>query len=234
MQDKLEELISKVYKKWKIKKRVADEPHPDEELLACFLENKLSDQEAGRIKRHLLSCSRCAESVAIQAKMILAEQAVREELIAQVKSFIPTLKDQPTILEILLLLKEKVIEIMQTNGDILVGREFMPAPVLRSHNIKDFKDEVTILKDFKDIRVEIRIENKSGHSVNLIVQAKEKQTQDIIKDLRVTLIKGDIELESYLSDYGKVVFEHVLLGKYTVEIANLEDKLATILLDIKT
>jgi hypothetical protein len=55
----------------------------------------------------------------------------------------------------------------------------------------------------------------------------------LIKDLRVTLIRDDTELESYLSDSGKVVFEHVLLGKYMVEISNIENKLAMIEIDIK-
>jgi hypothetical protein len=40
-------------------------------------------------------------------------------------------------------------------------------------------------------------------------------------------------MESSLSDSGKVIFEHVLLGKYTVEISTLDKKLAGILLDIK-
>ncbi len=122
---------------------------------------------------------------------------------------------------------------MHTSGDILVGQELMPAPILRSHKIKDFKDEVIILKDFRDIRVEAKIENKGTKAFNLTIRVKDKQTQKIIKDLRVTLIKDDLELESYVADTGVVTFEHVLLGKYTVKIANLENNLASILLDIR-
>ena len=122
---------------------------------------------------------------------------------------------------------------MNTTGDILVGQEFVPAPVLRSRKAKDFKDEVTILKDFKDIRVEVKIENKVGEAFDLTVLVKEKESQKVIKDLRVTLLRGDLELESYLNDPGKVIFENVLLGKYTIEISTLESKLASVLLEIK-
>jgi hypothetical protein len=92
---------------------------------------------------------------------------------------------------------------------------------------------VVILKDFEDIRVEIKIENKSGKYFNLNIQAKSKQSKELIKDLRVTLFKEDIELESYLNDSGSVIFEHVLLGKYKIELAGLEGNLASVLLDVR-
>jgi len=93
--------------------------------------------------------------------------------------------------------------------------------------------KVTILKDFLDTRVEVKIENKGGKEFGLFVFVRDKQTQQIIKDLRVTLLKDDLELESYLSRCDKVIFEHVLAGKYVVEISNTSGKIASILLDIR-
>jgi hypothetical protein len=154
------------------------------------------------------------------------------ELLGRVKGLFDS-QSETAPLEIALRLKEKLLEILNTTGDILVGRELVPAPVLRTRSIKNFKDEVTILKDFKDIRVEVRIENKGAGAFNLIVTAKQKLDLKIIKDLRVTLLKDDLELESYLTGSGSVTFEHVLLGRYKVEISTLENKLASVLLDIK-
>ena len=122
---------------------------------------------------------------------------------------------------------------LETNGDILVGQELMPASILRSRQIKEFKDRLTILKDFQNVRIEVGIESKESRSVNLNVIVKEKQTNKLISDLRVTLIKDGIELESYLSDSGSVVFEQVPFGKYSIEITASWDKLATVKLDIK-
>jgi hypothetical protein len=141
-------------------------------------------------------------------------------------------EDKSLVLEIVLKLKEKTLELLRTTGDVLVGQELVPAPV-RSRQIKDFKDEVTILKDFKDVRVEIKIENKLARAFTLVAMVKDKHTSRVIKDLRVTLIKDELELESYLSDSGKAVFEHVLLGKYTVQIATVENQIYQILLDIR-
>lgn len=157
---------------------------------------------------------------------------VPQELLEKTREFLNQ-RLAPSILEISLRLKEKAMEIINTTGDVLVGQELVPAAVLRSRNIKEFTDSVTVLKGFKDIRVDARIEKKTGDFFELTVIAIEKQTQKPFKDARVTLIKDGVELESYLSDLKKVVFEHVPLGKYTVEISTIAEKLATVLLDVK-
>lgn len=233
MPHKLEKLIQVVYKMWKADEAKIPQPHPDEEALACFLEGKLKAKENEDIKMHLIKCDSCTETLIAQIKLEkIEEKQVPKELLEHAKNLVSR-QDQSSILEILLKFKEKAIEILNTTGDILVGQELVPAPLLRSRKTKDFKDEVLIFKDFKDMRVELKIENNADGSFSLTVMAKEKQTQKIIKDLRVTLLKDDLELESYLADSGKVSFEHVLLGKYTVEISSIEQKLASILLDIK-
>lgn len=234
MEERLEKLIRAIYKRWKAGQPRIQEAHPDEESLACFLESRLSSEESEGIKEHLIACDSCAELIAIQLRLKTVEsQKAPEELLNRVKGLVKA-EDRISLLEIFLRLKEKTLEIINTTGDVLWGEELVPAPVLRSRSIKDFKDEVTILKDFKDIRVEIKIENRQGEAFDVKIMVKEKDTQRIIKDLRVTLLKDEVELESYLTTAGKVIFEHILLGKYLIEISTVENKIASILLDIKT
>jgi len=233
MHEKLERLIRLVYRDWK-----AGLPevytHPDEESLVCFLEGRLNEKENQRIKAHLIDCQACGEAVMLNLEIKEARiEEVPEQLLDNARNLLIAKYDKPSIMEIALRLKDKALEIISTTGDVLVGQELVPAPILRSRSIKDFKDEVTIMKDFKDIRVEVKVEKKGAEIFNLIIVVKQKETQNIIKDLRVTLIKDDLELESYLSDSGSVTFEHVILGKYKIEISDLEEKLASVLLDIK-
>jgi hypothetical protein len=233
MQDKLERLIKLVYKNWKQKRPKTQDMHPDEEALTCFLEGGLSKQGSDSIKTHLLSCDSCLEAFSLNFQLKSAEiKEVPAGLLNRVKDLLE-FEDKPPILEIILRLQEKALEILRATGDVLVGSELAPAPVLRSRSIKDFKDEVTILKDFKDIRVEARIENKGGKAFNLMIRIKQKQTQELIKDLRVTLLRDDLELESRLTDSGSVTFERVLLGKYTIEISTVDSKVASVLIDIR-
>lgn len=234
MEERVDKLIRAIYKRWKAGQPGIQEAHPDEETLACFLDNRLSREESEGIKAHLIACDSCAELIAIQLRLKTVEpKKVPEELLNRVKGLVKA-EDKISLLEIFLRLKEKTLEIINTTGDVLLGQELVPAPILRSRQIKDFKDEVTILKDFKDIRVEVKIENRQGEAFDVKIMVKEKDTQRIIKDLRVTLLKDEVELESYLTTSGKVIFEHILLGKYIIEISTIEDKIASILLDIKT
>jgi len=226
-----EKFTKAVYKKWKEAHPDA-RAHPDEELLAGFLEGKLSGDEVRIIEEHILGCPLCAERASVLINSDLRDMEVPRECIEKAKNLVSS---QPTasFLEIILKLKEKSLEILSTTGDVLVGQELVPAPVLRSRQIGDFKDEVNILKDFEHLRVEVKVENKNGKEFNLTVVAKEKNSQKPIKDLRVTLIKEETELESYHAQSGKVTFEHVLLGVYEVEFSSIEERLARIVLDIR-
>lgn len=233
IQDKLESFIKLVYKKWKSGNLKTEEMHPDEEALVCFLEGRLPQEENEQIQSHLLNCDGCAEILALSLEIKADEsREVPRALLEGVKNLILS-ESQETLLEIALRVKDKTLEIINTTGDILMGQELVPAPLLRSRQIKDFKDEVTILKDFKDIRVKAKVENKGANCFAFIILVKDRHTQRIIKDLRISLLKDGSELESYLIDTGSVTFEHVFLGKYTVEISMQDTKLASILLDIR-
>jgi hypothetical protein len=233
MSQELEKLIRVIFEKWKAKLAPEQGDHPDEQDFASFVENRLPLKEAARIKAHVLACDRCAE--ALSASIKLKEMQEIEPPSSLLETSLDLIRETAASrsLEIFLLVKEKLLEIINTTGDVLVGQELIPAAVLRSRKIRDFKDEITILKDFGNIRVEAKIETKTGGNFSLQVVIKDKLTQAFIKDLRVSLIKGDVELESYLVDSGKVVFEHVLLGKYTVELSSPTDKVAEILIDMK-
>jgi hypothetical protein len=232
MDKEIEKLVRIVYKSWKSQQPKSKLIHPDEEAMACFVDGKLPQQEAEQIKLHLLSCDHCSQNLAIQANLDYSEQeCVPKNLLDQAKSLVENC-DSLSVLEIIFKLKVDLLELINTTGDVLVGQEFIPAPRLRSRKIKNFRDEVIILKDFKDIRLEVKIENKQGESFNVTVIAKEKETQKLIKDLRITLAKDDLELESYHTETGKVIFENILLGRYSIGVSKAENKLASVLLDI--
>lgn len=230
---KLEQFIKRVYRGWKAKQPEAEARHPDEETLVCFLEGRLAVAECEKLKLHLISCDSCAEAVALGIGLTPGEaKEVPIEALERLKATLRP-KEQISIWEVVLQLKEKALEILSTTGDVLVGRELVPAPVLRSRKIKEFKDEVTILKDFAGIRLEAKIENKHGKAFSVTIMAKERETSKVLKDLRITLLKDEVELESYVADSGSVIFDNVLLGKYTLEVSNIDEKLATLLLDVR-
>lgn len=233
MGDNLENFIKRIYKNWKKDKTSIGGKHPDEEMFVCFFEDRLSKEEAERLKAHLISCKRCLEIVDVQMKLKTSQaESVPLELMDWAKGLLVSQEKSP-VLEVLLKLKDDLLELLNATGDVLLGQELVPAAILRSRSIKDFKDEITILKDFGEIRVELRLENKGNRTFNAVVLVKEKNTQKSIKNLRISLIKDGIELESYLNDTGAVIFEQVSLGKFKIEISSIEEKIASVLLDVE-
>jgi hypothetical protein len=233
MSRKLDKIIKLVYDNWK-GRRSRGSAHPDEETLSLFLDGTLTGQESAVIRGHILSCSECAEKVGIQLRLSEEEgQALPLKVLTRAKGIVRSgKKDVP--LEIALLFKEKLIDLIHVTGDVVFGQEVVPAPLLRNRKVSELRDEVTVLKDFKDFSVQVKVENKNASAFSLFVVVKEKESGKILRDLRITLFKGDIELESYIADSGKVVFDNVALGSYTVEISGVGSKLASILLDIKS
>ena len=230
--DKLENTIKAIYKSWKRGLLRVTAGHPSEETMSCLLESRLSTQESEQVQAHLVGCPDCAKVFALSLGLKLEEQEVAEELLSRVRnSILPENKD--ALLEVILRVKEKFFEVIHTTGDIVVGQELIPAPVLRSRAIKDFKDEITVLKDFADMRVEAKLENKGASVFDIKICVKDRLTQKSFKDVRISLCREDVELESFLAGSGVVTFEHVALGVYRIEIAIVGQKSAIVRLDIK-
>ncbi|MFH0856192.1 MAG: hypothetical protein V1869_06795 [Candidatus Omnitrophota bacterium] len=231
MEGKIEALIKLVYGRRKKRLRPKG-AHLDEQDLACFLEGKLGDKEMESARDHLVNCRVCAESLALSLNAGSAGQKeVPGSLIDRVRRIFNLKRDFP-VLEVVLRLKENMLEIINSTGDILIGQELVAAPLARSRNIKDFEDEVTILKDFKDIGLELKVENKKEGCFNAWVRLWRKQGLGALKGLRVVLSRDGLELESYLSESGLVTFERVLPGKYTLEATSQEGRLALVFLEI--
>ncbi len=233
MPEKIERLIRLVFRRSKPFWPGKVSSHPNEEDMACFLEDRLSPEEKERIQEHMISCDTCMENLALQLRLDpVKEGRVPLGLLKQAKDLVNRELNNP-VLEVILKLKDKAIEVLNSTGDIIWKGELIPLPILRGRSIKDFKDEVTIYKNFKDKVVEVKIENIQGRAFKLNIKALDKFKRKVIKDLRITLLRDDLELESYHTDSGGVIFEHVQLGKYKVEIHSPDQLIASIILDIK-
>jgi hypothetical protein len=231
--DKLEEIIAMVYKEWKSGQEQDIVRHPDEEAFINFIAGNMPEEDRGGFKAHIVKCSRCSDILAAALKLRpVEEKMLPPQFLERMKEFILR-NTNADVLDILLGFKDRIIRLLRTNGDVLIGQELIPAAVLRGRQVKDFKDDLNILKDFKDLVAEVRIINKGTGVFELMARVKEKQTQKPVKDLRITLLKNDLELESFHADSGKAGFEHITSGKYKVEISGVTGKLAEIYLEIQ-
>jgi len=227
-----EKIVSMIYRESKpLDRSLIPEEHLDDETLACLFEDKLPPEQRDSALKHLIECGRCAECLSAQLEIQPhLSKDVPVYLLERVRRLVLGGMD---ILEILLNLKERAWEIIQAGGDVLVGQELVPAPVLRSRQIDNFKDSLSIIKDLRESRVLVKLESKGAGYFNLSVDARDKQGREIKKDLRMTLKKSEIELESYLGDGGVCVFENLKPGDYNVEIIRGSCPIAIIDLKVK-
>ena len=233
MLDNFEKIARIIYRQRKAAVSPKEQDHPSEEAMACFLDDKLPPVEKDLLCKHLLSCEICAEYLSTQLKIQShLSLDVPDALVEKIKKLISQ-DTKENFLEICLQLKEKALEIVQTSGDILFGQELIPAPILRSRKINEFKEEISILKDLQQIRVLAKIQNKSTKSFNLTITVKDKRTLKVDKDLRITLIKDGLDLESYLNDSGSSLFENIPPGNYIMEISRRGQREAVISLKVK-
>jgi len=154
MLNNFEKITKIIYRERKGASPFMGQDHPTEEEMACFLDDKLPVKDKDMVIKHLLSCVVCAECLSVQLKI---QPHLSLDVPAPLLEKVKKLVGQETgenLLEIFLKLKEKALEIIQTTGDVLVGQELIPAPVLRSRKINEFKEEVNILKDLQHKQID--------------------------------------------------------------------------------
>lgn len=233
MSQTIESVVKRVFSLWKRGHVIAQDTHPDEQVFASFFERKLAGIELEEFQRHILACRDCSQLLAAALSAREAEDIpVPAQLLEKAGALIAEKLVCPPF-EVVIALKEKAIELLSTAGDVLIGQEFIPAMVLRSRKRTDFEGSVTIFKDCDEIRVQIKIERRAPGSCDINVTAVNKASQKVARGLRVSLLKADVELESYLQELTGVVFENVVPGSYSVTISGLAERLVSISLQLK-
>jgi hypothetical protein len=229
----IEEVIKMIYRLYRKGHNQADSPCPDEETLVCFSEGRLSGGQMKSIQEHLISCPRCAEIVSLFCKRgEEAQRQVPEFLIKKAKALVEG-GPPPHILEVILALKERALQILGTTGDIILGNEIIPQAVFRSREISELLEEIKLLKEFKDIKITLYIQKRGKDKIRLNLNLVDKVSLQPISDLRLVLLEGTQEIESYAAVAGNAAFDNLGPGRYTIQILRRAEDLGAIELELK-
>ena len=228
----IEEVIKMINRLYRKNHNQANSPCPDEEALVCFAEGRLSKDESRKIQEHLVSCRHCAEAVSLFCQKSEEKREVPEFLIEKAKSLVEE-KSLPIILKVVLALKEKALQILEAGGDVVLDNEIIPLPVLRSRQISEFPEEIKLIKEFKDIKITLHIQKKDKDDIRINLNLVDKASLAPLGDLRLALLKGTQEIESYAAASGNVIFDKVSFGRYAIKVSRKDNKLGVINLEIK-
>lgn len=234
MADQLERLVRMAFARWKSGQPRAS-VHPDEETFSLAMQGKLTHGEQAAFEEHLAACDACAETAGVFLQAAQAETAdVPAEILARAQGLAAgagragAVED---VFEVAIRLKDALIELVRSSGDVLIGQEYIPAAVLRSREQFEFTGAFTIVKDCAVFRCQIGIERAAAAQLRLRVAVFDRQSARPVSDVRFTLSARGVELESRFADNGAIVFEAVPAGVYTISVEDSTGRVAKIHLE---
>ncbi|HNX81787.1 MAG TPA: hypothetical protein PKL77_06535 [Candidatus Omnitrophota bacterium] len=220
-------LVEKVYGAWKKKNTGFVSACPGEESLALLSQGLLVGKEAARVRAHIVRCPHCAEDFSMAIRVSSApEVAVPGNLLSGIRE---RSGKGVSVMHVVLHLAGSALEIVKTTGEIITATVGTPVGVMRG-GTSGVQKEITIREDFRSLQIELSIENKGTGFFTLTVCAWKKEK--ILRGIRYTLMKEGVELESYRTDKGTVVFEHVTSGFYVVYLTAHDKLVSKITLDV--
>jgi len=238
MTKNIENIIKSVYQQFKAKSKSRPIGNcVGEDDIACFLSGKLLGKELETFNAHILSCKKCAVILKDNAALFTAAKedlAVPQYLKSAAKALVSE-EVGANILDIVLSFKEKAIELIRTTGDILMGPQLVPVPVFRSTGEgENITKEIKVTKTLTNVIAEIGVEKQRPDLANIVVRLTEKETNKKAKEIRVSLMKGDRELQSSLIEDGKVKFEEIKVNDYKIYLTKDEKRIGVINISITT
>jgi hypothetical protein len=225
-----EDLVRNVYRRFLEKQVSSPSKCLSEEELALFLQGDMDEKTSRGVEAHIALCSRCAEIAALYYRAgKLQEQVVPEQVVEKAK----TLVGESLIFEAAVRLKGKFMELLRTTSDAMRVGDIAPVPVLRGRGIREFKEEISLVKEFEEIRIALKLDKKDKDRIRIGVVLSDKVSLSPITDLRVALFRENKELESYFARSGTAVFEGLSYGLYTLEISRRDNRIGIIKLEIR-
>lgn len=194
-------------------------PCPNDEILADYLEGRLSGEERFRVEDHLSACDRCLEAFIVAGTVFRDEDlsgvapvpagvtrtAVRL-VQRQAAGSCPTLSAR--LRRSLDRLSDKLSHVLMLKP--WTGLQLEP---IRGSKTRLAKDLIQLKKQFRDFDAEIEIEKIGEGKAHIRVNFL-SGTGDEEKRVRVTLTRGRREVASHLLTRSRVLFENTPFGRY--------------------
>ncbi len=192
---------------------IAKKSCPDEEIIADYLEDRLSAEDKEAMDAHLSECELCLEELVIAGKAIrdaaelpavpsgVTEAAVR--LVARRTRGVA----KKGVKESIAAYAEKISDYFRYSFPWRLQQA-----TIRSSKTAAAPDLVIVRKVFKEIEAEIEIEKTGAEKAHIRVKVAGREKNGI----RVTLKKGEREISSQLLSGGYALFEGIPFGRYEI------------------
>lgn len=191
------------------------------ERLAAYVDGRLDPEEREVVESHVARCDRCLEEVALLMRVVgeearLADTPVPERVVARAEALIAERCRRPSILELVVKLKEDLVAVIRTTGEILSGELAQPVPVRgRARPAK----RALVRKTVEDTDATVEVESRPGAPV-IRVMLESTETHEPRHGVRVDLA-GPSETETRFTESGLADFGPREPGCYRIGIEDL-------------
>lgn len=203
---------------------------PDEEMIADYLEGRLSAEDKEAMDAHFSECELCLEELVTAGKAIRDEaesspvpSGVTETAVRLVVKRATRVAEKN--------LKESIAGYAEKISDFF--RYSFPwrwqQATIRSSKVAAAPDLVIIRKVFREIQTEIEIEKTGEEKAHIRVRVAEREN----KGIRVTLKKGEREISSQLLSGGYALFEDIPFGRYEIVFSTDGSELGSYTFEIR-
>lgn len=204
---------------------------PDEEALVHFLAGSLTGSRKLAVEEHLATCGACIDELVSFGKNARADapEEVPPALITRVKGLVSETEPKRSFFDISVRLTETAIELVGTTGRWVdrVGAE----PIAMRGRSSAEGGGLVIETEMGRFDVSVNVESAEPGACDVIVGVRDPGGEPV-EGMRVGLYSDDRERASYLTRAGKVAFDGVARGKYTLPIRDDSVLVGTVRLDI--
>ena len=193
---------------------------PDEEMIADYLEGRVSHDERSEIEEHLSCCERCLDEFIVARNLVRGEDRFELDPVpSRVTQAAARLVSSEglisfgTLRERFRRLIKGIYSRISDLFHLTPWGEWRLAPIRGSRRVVS-KDLIHLRKTFKEIEAEIEIEKAGENKALIRVTLPEDARQG--KRIRVTLKKGEREISSHLLNGGYALFEDIPFGHYSL------------------
>lgn len=233
-EDSLKQIIQRNYSKLGMDAKKTQ--CSSEEILAGYLERKLTPDTVSSLESHLALCSVCSERIVLLNRVLTNPQTISPPgyLVERAKGLISGVSPASNILEIILAFGREVCEVIRTTGEILQTAGLTPVSVSVRSGLGTEKSAVTkISKNFESTHIEVHIEKLSDASFRIKVISTDPASKKPLNDLRVSLFKDKRELESLLSQEGVATFSGLTFSHYKIKVLKAHSLIGEVHIDLR-
>jgi hypothetical protein len=186
-----------------------------DETLAELLETGASGKGADAALRHLAWCDECLDLFMASYNVLELEAPSRTaEIAAWIKSMHEKIRRFALVIK---MFPGHISPLVLDPGFIRVPALSLGA--IRGQTSTNKTNLVVVKKDIPPFSFEVEVEKISVGLCQVLIYAEEIQSGKPARDLRVSLCLEGRELDSFITEEGKVVFDEVRKGRYLITVA---------------